>query len=311
MMTFPIGWTRKVALVVLLVVSTVTAAQSPLCLMELSRPRSIYVSKGTKAEAPEVFVSGDVVTTLRLGSPCDPSRTRFLGGWEGHFEPVLAGGRSVVIIPLRNLAPEDRFQLLVTLADGTELPFTLTASKTFVDRQVNVFPNPESSEALRSALEESRQENKALREGNLRHEREETSTEHALATLLVTGKRSITPFKVNEKWSLGGGELKGDVLILEGDGRTAVLIQVTNLDPKTPWKVQEVRLSTFTAEEPRPFALRMSSAELSPGKTGFIAIVTDNSSFKVSKGWDKLVLELFRDGGLRQGYFVLKRRFTP
>lgn len=308
MMTFPIGWMRKVALVVLLVVSSSTVAQQQPCLVDLPRPRSIYVSKGARAEVPELFVAGEVVTTLRLDSPCDPSRTKLLGGWEGHFEPVLAGGRSVVIVPLRNLAQGDRFQLLVTLADGTELPFTLTASKTFVDRQVNVFPNPESPEALRSALEESHQENRVLREENLRRELEETSTNHALATLLISGKTSMTRLKRNQKWSLGDEELKATTLILEGDGRTAVLIQVTNLDPKRPWKLQEARLSTFTTEEPRPFALRMRPTELPPGKTGFIAIVTDNSSFKTPEGWDKLILELFRDGGLRQGYFVLERK---
>ena len=310
MMTFPIGWMRKVALVVLLVVSTSTVAQQLPCLMELPRPRSIYVSKGAKAEVPELFVAGEVVTTLRLDTPCDPSRTKLLGGWEGHFEPVLAGGRSVVIVPLRNLAPGDRFQLLVTLADGTELPFTLTASKSFVDRQVNVFPDPESPEALRSALEESRQENKALREENLRREEEETSTNHALATLLLTGKTLMTLLKENQKWSLGDEALKATTLIYEGDGRTGVLLHVTNLDPKRPWKLQEVRLSTFTAGEPRPFALRMSPAELPPGKTGRIAIITDDSSFKTPEGGDKLVLELFRDGGLRQGYFLLEKRLT-
>ena len=308
MMTFPIGWTRKVALVVLLVVSTSTLAQQQLCLTELSRPRSIYVSKGSKAEVPELFVAGEVVTTLRLDSPCDSSRTKLLGGWEGHFEPVLAGGTSVVIVPLRNLAPGDRFKLLVTLADGTELPFTLTASKTFVDRQVNVFPNPESPDALRSALEESRQENKALRDENRRRENEEISANHALATLLVNRKVSMTRLKQNQKWSQSDEELKATSLIFEGNGRSAVLIQLTNLHQTRPWKLQEARLSTFTTGESRPFAMRISPAELLPGKTGFIAIVTDDSSFMTQEGWGKLVLEIFRDGGLRQGYLVLERK---
>jgi hypothetical protein len=137
---------------------------------------------------------------------------------------------------------------------------------------------------------------------------EETSTNHALATLLIRGKTSMTPLNENQKWSLGDEKLKGDVLIFDGGGRMGVLIQVTNLDPKKPWRLQEVRLSTFTAGEPRPFALRMSPAELLPGKTGRIAIVTDHSSFKTPEGWEKLVLELFRDGGLRQGYVEVERK---
>ncbi len=36
-------------------------------------------------------------------------------------------GKSVLVVPLQNLEPEDRFLLLVTLADGKELPFTVTA----------------------------------------------------------------------------------------------------------------------------------------------------------------------------------------
>jgi hypothetical protein len=52
----------------------------------------------------------------------------------------------------------------------------------------------------------------------------------------------------------------------------------------------------------------MNPAELLPGKTGLIAIITSHSSFNIGKRRDKLFLELFRDGGLRQGYFVLERK---
>ncbi|HEX8825949.1 MAG TPA: DUF2381 family protein [Archangium sp.] len=308
MMTFPIGWMRKAALVALVVVSTHAGAQQQPCLMELPRPRRFYLPKDARAVVPEVFVAGGVVTTLRFDSPCDPSRTKLLGAWEGRFEPLLAGGRSVVIVPLRDLAPEDRFQLLVTLADGTEVPFTLTASKTFVDRQVNVFPNPESPEALRSALEDAHQENKALREENHRRESEETSTNHSLAGLLASGERSMTPFKQTQKWALDDEGLKGDIMLLEGSERSAVLFQLTNLDPKKPWKLQEARLSALTTGEPRPFALRMSPTELPPGKAGRIAIVTNQSFFDTPTGQDKLVLEIFRDGGLQQAYIVLERK---
>jgi CubicO group peptidase (beta-lactamase class C family) len=74
----------------------------------------------------------------------------------------------------------------------------------------------------------------------------------ALAALLASGKLSMTRFKENQKWTLGDEGLKGDVLLLEGHGSTAVLIELTNLDPKTPWKLQEARLSTFTAGSPGP-----------------------------------------------------------
>ena len=55
--------------------------------------------------------------------------------WEGRFEPVACAGKRVLLEPLRDLEPEDRLMLLVTLADGTELPFTVTSQQeTPIDR---------------------------------------------------------------------------------------------------------------------------------------------------------------------------------
>jgi hypothetical protein len=43
-------------------------------------------------------------------------------------------------VPRQQIPPEDRFLLLVTLADKTERPFTVTArERGRVDQQVNVF----------------------------------------------------------------------------------------------------------------------------------------------------------------------------
>ena len=61
-------------------------------------------------------------------------------GWEGRFEPVECVGKKVLLEPLHDLEPEDRFVLLVTLADGTELPFTVTGSATRRDMQVDLYP---------------------------------------------------------------------------------------------------------------------------------------------------------------------------
>jgi hypothetical protein len=69
--------------------------------------------------------------------------------------------------------------------------------------------------------------------------------------------------------------------------------------------LQEARLSTFTTWQPKPFALRTTPSSIPPGKAGHIAIVTDLTSFDPTKDGDKLVLELFRNGGLRQAYVEL------
>lgn len=48
-----------------------------------------------------------------------------------------------------------------------------------------------------------------------------------------------------------------------------------------------------------------------PGTPGLIGIVTNQASFNTPAGQDKLVLELFRDGGLQQAYIVLERKLKP
>ncbi len=65
-------------------------------------------------------------------------------GWEGRFEPVECVGKKVLIEPLKDLKPEDRLLLVVTLADGSELPFTVTADEARRDMQVDVYPDLDS-----------------------------------------------------------------------------------------------------------------------------------------------------------------------
>lgn len=153
MMTSPIGWMRGAALVVLPLVSTTVAAHERHAFMEPPVRRVLFTSTEARHEVPELFVSAGIVTTLRFESECDPSRTKLLG-WEGRFEPLLVGGRSVVIVPVKNLDPDDRFMLLVTLMDGTSLPLTVTTRETGVDGQVTVFSRPESPEAVRAELDD-------------------------------------------------------------------------------------------------------------------------------------------------------------
>jgi hypothetical protein len=90
------------------------------------RVRNLYLSDDPRDEASRVNVGGRVATVLRFEQDVDPARTKMLG-WEGWFEPLLVGGKSVGLVPLQKISPADRFLLKVTLADGTELPFTVTA----------------------------------------------------------------------------------------------------------------------------------------------------------------------------------------
>jgi hypothetical protein len=220
------------------------------------------------------------------------------------------GGKSVVLVPLQDLAAEDRLMLLVTLADGTEIPFTVASSSTQVDSQVNVYPDPEAPEAVREALEEQRQEARSLRVENRRYREEETSVDHALAALLANNELRMTPFKEDHKWLLReeGIEVEISVLVPKGKvatSKAAVVFKITNKDPAKPWKLQDARLTTWTTRESRPLALRLNPSVIPPGQMGRIAVVTDLSSVDVDKDGSRLVLELFRDGGLRQAYVEL------
>lgn len=298
---------RKAALMALLWASIPVGAQERFIPLRQPMLRSLYFSKDPRENVPEVYVAGRMVTTLRFETPCDPSRTKLLG-WEGRFEPLLVSGRSVVIVPIQDLTAEDRFILMVTLADGTSLPFTVAAGTVNVDVQVNVFPDRESPEAVRTALEETSAQNKSLREENQRRRQEEASADHALATLLASGNVALTPFKERRTWRVRDEGVEAHVQTFDGNGRVAVLFELKNLDAERPWRLAHTRLSSLTTLESKPFALRMIPADLPPGNSGRIAIVTDESSFDTKKGPDKLVLELFRDDGLRQASIVLELR---
>ncbi|MFL5351490.1 DUF2381 family protein [Archangium sp.] len=309
MRTRALGWFgRSLPIVFVLVSFFVEAQELPQSARQPVR-RNLYLSKDSNSAVPEVFVAARTVTTLRFEHPCDPVGTRMLG-WEGRFEPLLVGGGSVVIVPLRELEPDDRFMLVVALTDGTSLPFTVAAAKDAVDGQVDVFPDSESPEAVRIALRAKQEENSSLRAENWRYRREESSVDHALATLLANNQIALTPFRVEEKWRPLEPDIDAEVFILlpKGrvyKGRAAVVFQITNLASEKPWKLQEARLLNAATLEKKPFALRASTASIAPGETGRIAIVMDLPPLDSIKTGDRFVLELFRDGGLRQGYVEL------
>lgn len=278
--------------------------------------RNIYLSDHTSQEAPDVYVVGGIVTVLRLEQPCDPARTRMLA-WEGRFEPVECVGKRVLLEPLRNLEPKDRLVLLVTLADGTELPFTVTSRQETTDdrtgdQQVNVFRDREAPKAVLASLYESLRREGQLREQVERY-RKEDSVNHALAGLLAKGDRKQTPFR--ERYvalfkSPSGVEFRVSVLASRNRDKAAVVFKVKNNSPTEPWSLMEARLLTEDGREERPFALRATQEYWEPGgQSGQIAVVLDANAFDSKTGPDQLVLELFRRGdGLRQAWVHLDKK---
>jgi uncharacterized protein (TIGR02268 family) len=272
--------------------------------------RSIYLSDHPRSEAPNVYIAGRIATILRFEQPCDPERTKMLG-WEGRFEPLLVGGKSVVLVPLRDLDPADRLLLLVTLADGTELPFTVMTRQQMVieldgDQQVNVFRDRKTPNAVLASLYDSLGRERELREEVERY-RKEDSIDHALAALLVKRAEKMTPFRPRRTWALKGDGVALEVQTLSSKDKAAVVFRVTNLDPNKPWKLMEARLLNPFTGQSRPFALRMDRDTIDPGATGSIAVVADKSAFTSKDRTDHLVLQLFRSDGLQEAYVRLER----
>nr|WP_232537826.1 DUF2381 family protein [Cystobacter fuscus] len=267
--------------------------------------RSIHLMESSESAPPEVYVSREGVTTLRFEQPCDPSKTRLLA-WEGHFEPLLVGGRSVVIVPLKDLTPGDRFLLMVTLMDGTELSFTVINSKTSWDGQVDVYADANSPETIRVLLEE----NQRLQDENRRHHEQGTSIDHALAALIARNEVSMTPFKELEKTLLheDGAEILISLLMTKEKmpkRKVAMVFTVTNKDPERPWELMDARLSALATQEAKAFALREFPDSIAPGRTGRIVMVIDLSELDPKKDGDQLVFELFRNGGRQQSRVVM------
>lgn len=296
-----------------MIVASVAVAREP----EGHAPneRTLILSEHPRTETSKLYVGGRISTVLRLEKSCDPERTRLLG-LEGHFEPLVCSGKSVLLYPLRDLTPEDRFLLTVALKDGTEIPFIVTAhQQTYYDReidqQVNVFADREGYDAVLASLYRTLKNERELRDENERYRKEENSVDHAYATLLANGAEKQAPFRKEQTIVLKDGDVNMVVKIFSGKGRAAVAVQLTNKDSNTPWMFGEARLSSdLTSRTARPFALRMNRAELVPGASGTLAVVADRSAFVSEQGLVDLTLEIFRSDGYQQLMVLLDHRLV-
>ncbi|WP_164011291.1 DUF2381 family protein [Pyxidicoccus trucidator] len=288
----------------LLLGASVAAAREPEAVV-----RNIYLSDHPDDTASQVYVAGQIATVLRFEKTCDAQGTKLLG-WEGRFEQPVIGGKSVLLVPLQNLEPEDRLPLLVKFTDGAEVPFIVTAREGRGDQQVNVFPDRKTSKAVHAALSDALVRERGLREENDRFRKEETSPDHALAALLVSDSTKQTPFIEHQKWVLRDGEVEVVVRVYSGKAKAAVVFHIKNQESERQWSLMEARLSTTSSGEARPFALRMDRASIAPGSSGRFAVVADKSAFKSDGGFTNLVLELFRHDGLQQGYVLLDHRLA-
>ncbi len=198
----------------------------------------------------------------------------------------------------------------MTLEDGTELPFTVTARAGKVDHQVNLVPDDGALVAVRAQLSNAILEKRLHQEDAERYRQEKNSVDHSLAALLATGAMKQTSFRMRHAQRLDCEGFKVNVEWFEGKGKVAVLFTVRNLDEQKPWKLGEARLSTVMTGETRPFALRMDRDEVAPGASGAFAVVADASAFESKQGIQQLVLEVFQPDGKGQFQAVLDRRLA-
>src|SRR5262245_15993600 len=268
--------------------------------------RGLFRSSSPTSQAPEVYVAGQVATVLRFEKPCDPLRTKLAPGWELRFEPLMVSGRTVALLPIQEVAPEDRVPLVVTFENGAQVHLTVTARNDQADHQVNVFQGNEADalQATHWLLSETLRQKWALGIENERYRREALSPDHALAGLLATGAVGQTPFIEVDHGSLQDRVTETDYRLLKGKGKAAVVFRIKNRN-QTSWSLGEARLSTVTSGEARPFALRMDRSEIEPGATGTIAIVVDRSAFLLASHPVQLRLRLLHPNRERQVSVVL------
>ncbi len=271
--------------------------------------RTLLLSEHPGDATHRIYVKGQVVTVLRFEQPCDAAKTKLLG-WEGRFEPVGVVGKKVILEPLRDLDSDEALPLLVTLADGTEVPFLLRPpereSWSWTDQQVNVFRDRESYEAMFSALMDALKKNRDLREENERLRKEETSEDHSLAALLASGAMEQTPFTIAARFSGEDTEAKIEAALLRGKGKAAVVFTVKNNNPERSWSVKRVRLTTLSTGSERMVALRSTASAFAPGTSGVFAVVLDGRSFVDGGKLTNLFLEVYQHDGLRTAYVTLE-----
>lgn len=268
--------------------------------------RSIWVSPDSLERASEVYVVGGTGTLLRFEEDVSPQGTELFGG-EGQFELGITEGW-VIVAPRRDLARGDRFLLLVTLKDGTQLPFTIAPASGLGDGQVNVFAASRTPQALLRELERER-ERTALLQAELQREREEkVSVDHALAALVVQDETAVAQFVSFERWTFREEPIWVQAVLYSTAedspvaGKVAVVFDVVNHETSGSWDFQEVRLTTLEGGKAKPLAVRVSQNSVAPGKAGRIAVVTDLRSLALEETDTTLVFELFRKSGVRQAY---------
>ena len=290
--------------VLVLLLASAVLAREP----ERPTVRPLLLSEHPNTPTHRVNVKGQVVTTLRFETAVDPAKTKMVG-WEGRLEPLAVIRNKVLLEPLHDLGPDEAIPLAVTLVDGTEVALLLRPSGdetwNWTDQQLNVFKDRETYEAMYGALQRALEQNEALTEENARYRKEENSEDHALAALLTSGALAQTPFRI-ARYETGEDEHTAIKAILyKGKDKAAVVLNIRNLSPEQPWSMKSARVLTLAGGQERAVAARMLPSTIHPGSAGVVALVVDKSAFLEDGKPTSVLLEVYRQDGLRQALVQL------
>ncbi|MBL0699176.1 DUF2381 family protein [Comamonas sp. JC664] len=270
--------------------------------------RPIMLSEHPADGTHSIYVKGQMVTTLRFEQWVEPGKTKMMG-WEGRLEPLVVVRNKVLLEPIRDLNRDEGIPLLVTLVDGTEIPFLVRPPwrkrdgewPPVLDQQVDVFQDRESYAAMRAALMDALKKNDTLAEENGRYRKEENSVDHAYATLLANGHAKKTPFRFVVAARPKDPDMEMLVEVFSGPGKAAALITLKNIHHGDTWEFAGAYLTRdLTGYTKQPFALRMTRSAISPGQSGTIAVVADKSAFEKDGQLVDLALQIFRSDGNQQ-----------
>lgn len=260
---------------------------------EMDKPyltRHILLRQWPTARVEEIYVAGGRSTIVHLPFALHTRGTVVGSGGEGRFE-VLKGDRKAVITPTRALAKAERFPMVVTLADGTVIPLTLTSASEHArtDVEVQISREPERPDELRVQLVSLTEKalNLEARLGQALKEQE--SEDYALADLFAGGHAGLAAFVQAKDRSFVDG------------ARRKIRVDTYASSPDAPRAANQV-VAMFavpnTGTEPLEFsaarglssmgeyvfaAFRMQPRVIPPGETGQIAVVLDRASFEQGK----------------------------
>jgi len=249
---------------------------------------------------PEVYVAGGVSTIIRLPHRLHTRGTGIGGGGEGRFE-LVRGDRKLFVTPTRELAKGERFTLLVTLADGTVIPLSLTSppENRSADGEVQITKEPEKPDELRAKLAVMTEKAMSFEARLDRALEEQRSPEHLLAGLLAGGDARLTSLiRMKERSFVDGA---GRRVLLEtyasspdaprAASQVAVVFLVTNTGTE-PVEFTSGQAFSSPGLDPISLAFRTQPRVIRPGEKGSIAVVFDRTTLGKREG-EKVAIDFF------------------